>query len=263
MGSLSCPEQPPIPGYEPIRPLSINLGAVYLARHSTTSTLVALKVWRLEFAEHARDLHAPSTRLHHPNILRVIEMGEFEGNFFCALEYFELSLADRLQDGPLPGLEAARIVRAVGSALQYARDQGMAARSLSPNSILLTDESVPKLLEFCATETLGRPPNTPSLALMPPEWVSGVVNAGEASQVYRIGALMYELLTARLPFTADSAVPAVMRVLHETPEPPRKVNPRVGPDLDAVCVKCLAKAPRERYASLQDLLDQLEPFASS
>ena len=78
-----------------------------------------------------------------------------------------------------------------------------------------------------------------------------------------MGVLMYELLTARPPFTADGAVETVKRVLYEMPEPPRKVNPRVGRDLDAVCMKCLAKQPKTRYASLQDLLDHLEPFESS
>ncbi len=121
-------EQPPIPGYEPIRVLGINLGTVYLARHSSSGALVALKVWRLEFAEHARDLDAPLARLHHPNIIRVFGMGEFERYYFCALEYVERTLADRLREGPVPDVDVAQLAQAVGSALQYARDQGMSPR---------------------------------------------------------------------------------------------------------------------------------------
>lgn len=259
---VSFPAQPPIPGYEPIRPLGINLGVVYLARHSS-GVLVALKVWRLEFAGHARDLHSPEAQLHHPNIIRVLGMGEFEGNFFCALEYVERTLADRLRDGSLSGVEVARLAHGVGSALRYARDQGMVPISLSPKSILLTDDNVPKLSGFCASEAFGRPPNLPPPALMAPEWVSGADTASEASQVYCVGALMYEMLTARPPFAADSAVATLMRVLYEMPELPRKVNRRVGRGLEAICMKCLAKQPESRYASLQDLLDHLKPFEAN
>ena len=73
---------------------------------------------------------------------------------------------------------------------------------------------------------------------------------------------MYEMLTARSPFRADSMGTTLMRVLHEMPERPRETNPRVGRELDALCMKCLAKQPKARYVSLQDLLDHLGPFAS-
>ena len=116
-------------------------------------------------------------------------------------------LADRLFEGPIRDVEVARIADAVASALQYARDQGMIPLSLAPRSILLTDENVPKLSHFCASEILGNPPNLPSPALMAPECVlSGVGTASEASQVYRVGALIYEMLTARPPFVADNVL---------------------------------------------------------
>jgi serine/threonine protein kinase len=259
---VSFPEQPPIPGYEPVRPLGINLGELYLARHSHSGALVTLIVWSLEFAEHARELHAPTARLrHHPNIIRVYGIGEFERSFFCALEYHENTIADGLREGPFPDLEVARLARAIGSALQYARDQGMTAASLSPTDILLTDDHVPKLTSFCAIETFGKPPNLPWPALMPPELMSGE-DLNEAGEVHRIGALMYEMLTARPPFEAHGAIETLFRVLHETPEPPRKLNRRVGRDVDAVCMKCLEKHPTARYVSLWDLLRDLKSFES-
>jgi len=261
---MTFPEQPPIPGYEPIRPLGINLGAVYLARHATSGSLVALKVWPLRFEGHARDILEAQAALDHPNIIRVLGMGKFEGSFFCAIEYVERTLADKLRDGPLSGAEAARLIRAIVSALQYALDQGMTASSLSPKSVLLTDDDVPKLSDFCASEAFGEPPNLPSpTAFMAPEWLSGTDTGSEASHVYRVSALMYEMLTARPPFTGTNARATAMQVLHEMPEPPRKVNPRVGPDLEAVCMKSLAKEPKARYGSLQELLDHLSPFESS
>lgn len=256
------PEQPPIPGYEPIRPLGINLGVVYLARHSSSGMLVVLKVWRLEFAGHARDLHAPSARLHHPNIIRVLEMAEFEGSYFCALEYVERTLADKMRERPLPDGEVVRLAHAIGSALQYALDRGLIPLDLSPRSILLADGNVPKLSAFCASETPDKFRNMPAIARLPPEWVSANDTGGEASQVYRMGVLMYELLTATSPCAADGIVATAMRVLHEMPVPPRKVNPGVGRRLAAICMKCLAKQPAARYHSLRDLLHELASLKS-
>jgi serine/threonine-protein kinase len=260
---MSYPEQPPIPGYEPVRLLGINCGAVYLARHASTGALVALKVWPLKFVGHARDYSEAQAALDHPNIIRVLGMGEFEGEFFCAFEYVERTMADKLREGPLPGVDVARLIRAIVSALQYALDQGMTAESLAPHSVFLTDDDVPKLWWFCPSEAFGKPPNPLSPALMVPEWALGTDTGSEASHVYRVGALMYEMLTARPPFTGANALAMMVRVLQEMPEPPRRVNPSVGRALDAVCMKCLAKEPKARYASLQELLDHLEPYESS
>jgi len=125
MEGVRFPDQPPIPGYEPIRPLGKNGGVLYVARHSASGVLVALKVWPLELENHARDVHGPLAYLHHPNIIRLFEMGQFEGKFFCALEYVEQTLADTLREGPLPGYEIARIACRLGSALEHAREHGM------------------------------------------------------------------------------------------------------------------------------------------
>jgi serine/threonine protein kinase len=116
-------EQPPIPGYEPIRLLGINLGAVYLARHASSGLLVALKVWSLDHAENIRELHEPLARVNHPNITRLLEVGEFEGNYFCAMEYFEATLEERLRDGPLPEGKVTRLTHAIGLAVDYALSQ--------------------------------------------------------------------------------------------------------------------------------------------
>lgn len=262
MALEAFPEQPPIPGYEPVRLLGVNLGAVYLARHSSTGALVALKVVRREFAAHLRDLHTPLARLDHPNIIRVFGVGEFGDNFFCALEYVERTLADRLLEGPMSDVEVARLAQAVALALQYARDQGMIILHLTPKAVLLTDENVPKLLDFHPSDTLGKwPAMVPSPAFMAPEEPSGITTT---TDVYRVGALMYIMLTGKPPFAVDGGMEATWRqVVDQTPEPPRQVNPRVGRDLEVVCMKCLAKRPEARYASLQELADYLKPFAQS
>src|SRR5262249_44641876 len=112
-------------------------------------------------------------------------------------------------------------------------------------------------------EDIGQPTNLASPALRPPEWVSGTGVSSQATLAYRVGALMYEMLTGSPPFAGGNAVETIARVLHEMPEAPRNVNPKVERDLEAVCMKCLAKDPRARYVSLKDLLDRLKTLPSS
>jgi serine/threonine protein kinase len=256
--------QPAIPGYEILRTLGVNLGTVYLARHVASGTTVALAVWRLEFADHARDVYGSLARLGHPSIIRVLETGEFQGSYFYSLEYFERSLADRLREGPLPDAAAARIARHASSAVQHALKRGITPLSLSARSIGLTDEGLPKLTEFGPIGSFEMPTFLSHAAGIPPEWVSGASTdtASEASQVYRLGVLLYEMLTTKLPFAADEILATLARILREMPDCPRTVNPKVSQDLDAVCMKCLMKDPGARYASLQDLVDHLDRLES-
>jgi serine/threonine-protein kinase len=253
--------QPPIPGYEPIRPIGVNLGASYLARQAKSGVLVTLNVWPLEYAAHAEETFGHLARLHHPNILRLLEMGEFQAHFFCALEYVERTLADRLRDGPIPEVDAIRMTRAIGSAVAYALRQGMLPRGLRPTRIGLTEGGEPRLQEFCALEQFGQPQSFPVVAYMAPEWLSGTEYTGETGQVHAVGIVMYEMLTGKNPFSAESLKATVMQILHRTPESPRSVNPTVGRKINAICMKCLEKRPKDRFASLQDLLRSLEPSA--
>ena len=260
---MPLPEQLPIPGYEPVRLLGINLGTLYLARHSSSGTLVALSVFRREFAAHFRDLHAPLTRLDHRNIIRVFGIGDFEGYSYCALEYVEKTLADRLLRGPLPDVDVARLTQAIASALRYARDQGMILRTLTPKGILLNEENVPKLMDFHANDAPGksRAIARPS-AFMAPEELQGTTTP--ATDVYRVGAVMYAMLTGEPPFAEQDGMEATCRkVVEGKPKSPRQLNPRVHGDLEAICMKCLEKEPEARYRSLQELADKLKPFVES
>ena len=245
--------QPPIPGYEPIRQLGINLCTVYLARHSDSGALVALKVYRRGAAEHARDFYPRLARLDHPNILRVIGIGDFEEYFYCALEFFEKTLADRLVQGPLPPIEVLRLTRALASAVQYARGQGMLLLILTPETIVLTQDNIPQLHDFHQHDDLPTPPGFgPRTPFMAPEDSQGIPTP--ATDVYRVGAVMYAMLTGLPPFASDEAL-----LLHR-PRRPREVNPKVSRGLDEICMKCLEKRPDARYASAQHLADNLKSF---
>src|SRR5262249_27828682 len=144
---MSMAKMPSIPGFECVRLLGINLGTVFLARESSTGTLVALKVYRPELAQHFQEAHGALARLDHPNIARILASGDAEGCSFHALEYSEETLADRLQHGPLAHAEVVRISLAIASALEHARRRGMTS-ALTPGTILLGKTDVPKLTDF-------------------------------------------------------------------------------------------------------------------
>jgi serine/threonine protein kinase len=147
--SPPLPKQSPIPGYELVRILGMNLGTVYLARHTNSGALVALKVLSREHADRIREHDGPVAGLDHPNIIHVVGMGEFGDHCYLAWEYVGTTLAQRLANGPLPDEEVARLAEAVALALEYARFQGVTCSNLSPGDILFTDDNVPKLMSFC------------------------------------------------------------------------------------------------------------------
>src|SRR5262245_31245025 len=127
---------PTIPGYEPVRALGINGATIYLARRSSSGELVVLKVYGRASAERMRHHDTLLASLDHPSVLRVLELGEFEGLSYCALEYVDGNLADRLQQGPLSRSQAIRLVRAITLALQYEWYHGMIPYNITSRYIL-------------------------------------------------------------------------------------------------------------------------------
>jgi len=254
-------ELPAIPGYEPVRALGINGAIIYLARRSCSGELVVLKVYDRTSEERLRHRDSLLARLDHPNILRVFEIGDFQGRSYCALEYVDGNLADRLRQGPLSRSQATRLVPAITLALQYAWHQGMIPVNLAPNSILLDAQGVPRLSTFEAIDSVGPRLDVGFSEFMAPEEVTGTptrVTLTPATLVYRVGAVMYALLTGRPPFASDDRmVETVRQVLREAPVPPRQLNAKVDRDLETICMKCLEKRPEDRYASLQELADRV------
>jgi serine/threonine protein kinase len=266
MANSFLPEHPPIPGYEPVRILGRCTIKVYVARQLGSGQLVVLKVYRQGFPEEIRKQEVLLARFHHPNILRVYEIGEVQGWFYCALEYVEKTLADRLAKGPLRDTEGARLARAVALALQYAREHGMISLNLKPNSILLTEENVPKLFDLYSIDDVSSWPASRRIGLSeftaPEEFTEEEFRgATPATDVYRVGAVMYAMLTGQPPFArGGQLVELVQRVVEQPPVPLRRMNASVTRKLEAVCMKCLEKRPEKRYASPQDLADELGRF---
>jgi serine/threonine protein kinase len=255
-------EHPAIPGYVPVRLLGRNGAIIYLARQVSSGKLVALKVARGQFGENLRTHYAPFLHLDHPNIIRVFEIGEVKGCAYGAMEYVDgRTLADRLREGPLPVPLAVLLTRTLALTLGYVRNQRMIHLHLTPASILFTEDNVLKLFDLQVTSvveqwssqkrTVGIEP-----AFSAPEYLACESIDSGAADVYRVGAIMYAMLTGQPPFVGDIRE-IVAAVLEQPPAPPRHLNASLSKEVEAVCLKCLEKWPERRYASLPDLADAL------
>jgi WD40 repeat protein/serine/threonine protein kinase len=265
---------PQVAGYEVLSELGRGgMGVVYQARQVGLNRLVALKMIRegrhagaSEQARFRTEAEAVA-RLQHPNIVQVYEVGEEDGRPYLALEYVDGgSLADRLRGTPLPADEAARLVEVLARAVDVAHKRGVVHRDLKPANVLLTADGTPKVVDFGLAKRLdGVTPHTQTGAVlgtpdfMAPEQAEGKV-VGPAADVHALGALLYQMLTGRPPFVAESALDTLMRVRLEEPVPPAVLQPKTPRDLSTICLKCLQKEPGRRYPSALDLAEDLRRF---
>jgi hypothetical protein len=251
------------------------MGVVYKAHDRKLNRVVALKMilpGPLSTEEDVRRFHTEAEaagRLRHPNIVAVHAVGSIEGTHYYSMDFINgPSLAARVADGPLPGPVAARYLVTVARAVQHAHDQGVLHRDLKPSNILLDAEDRPHVTDFGLAKRLGgdsRQTRTGAVlgtpSYMAPEQAAGKVHElGPACDVYGLGAVLYELLTGRPPFRAETPIDTLMQVMEHQPVPPRLLNPKVPRDLETICLKCLEKEPRARYPSAAALADDLERF---
>jgi serine/threonine protein kinase len=250
---------------------------------------------RERFLQEARAV----ARLRHPHLVQVYEFGEVPAvggatsRPYLVLEYVPGgSLADLARGSPQPPREAARLVETVAGAIHYAHQQGVIHRDLKPANVLVqgaggkreeqaekvrgprsspprsltadlcakvTDFGLAKFLEGGDLTHSGDMLGTPSY--MAPEQAAGKARAvGPATDVYALGAILYELLTGRPPFLGASALETLEQVRNHDPAPPQVLQPTVPDDLAAICLKCLEKDPAQRYPSAAALADDLDRF---
>jgi hypothetical protein len=203
--------------------------------------------------------------LQHPGVVQIHEFGTHDGLPFCALEYCPGgTLAERLRGTPLPARDAARTVEQLARAVQAAHQKGIVHRDLKPGNVVLDASGQPKVSDFGLARWLeggagltqtGAVIGTPSY--MAPEQARGHKDIGPAADVYGLGAVLYECLTGRPPFRAATPYDTILQVVSDEPVAPRLLNAKVPRDLETVCLKCLEKDPRQRYASCQELADDL------
>jgi serine/threonine protein kinase len=262
--------------YELIAPIAKGgMGVVYKARQRKLNRIVAVKmILSGQFAD-ASDIERfyaeaeAAAGLSHPNIVAIHEVGEVNGQHFFSMDYIEgQSLAALVQENPLPPRRAAELVRTIAEAVQFAHDNGVIHRDLKPANVLLDRRQRPLITDFGLAKQVssqsqrtmaGSIMGTPSY--MPPEQASGKIDQiGPWSDVYALGAILYELLTGRPPFRAASPFETIRQVLQTEPLSPRLLNPGVPKDIETICLKCLQKERHRRYASAQELADELGRF---
>ncbi|MHB1425691.1 MAG: protein kinase domain-containing protein [Gemmataceae bacterium] len=271
--SHAAAELPAVPGYEVLGYLGEGgMGVVYRARHVGLDRLVALKLLRGGCSKRLARFRAEAladARLQHSHIVQIFEIGEHQGLPYLALELLEGgSLEAKIAGKPQAPRDAATLVCVLARAIQYAHSRGIVHRDLKPSNVLLTAEGTVKIADFGLAKFLqstdaqtqeGDLVGTPRY--MAPEQTSGTLEAvGPASDIYSLGVILYELLTGRAPLQAPTPVETLLMVRSQEPLPPSRVQPRLPRDLETICLKCLHKDPRRRFASAQELADDLERF---
>jgi serine/threonine-protein kinase len=215
--------------------------------------------------------------LHHPNIVPVYDAGIEDGQAYFSMRYVEgQTLARRMAGAPLRSRDAARYVALVARAVHHAHERGILHRDLKPSNILIDADDQPQVTDFGLAKRVAATADSPvaasltwsgavigTPAYMAPEQVSGQRGQpGPGSDIYSLGVILYEMLTGRPPFQGATPVDTLLLVLEQDPVRPRLLNPKVDPDLELICLKCLQKEPGFRYATAAELAADLEAYLS-
>ena len=273
---LSDPEQREFGDYELVERLGAGgMGVVYRARQKSLDREVAVKLlsagpWAsTDFVERFRREARSAARLEHPNIVAIHEIGSRdELNYFSMALVRGPNLVQLLQrDGPMPPREAARLMRTIAEALHYAHRLGVLHLDLKPGNVLIDAQGEPQVADFGlarrldtrlaidAEEVSGTP------GYMAPEQIQPQrARLSAATDIYGMGAILYELLTGQPPFLADTPRQTLELALHGSLRRPRRYRPGIPRDLEAICLTCLARDPDQRYSSAQALVDDLGRF---
>src|SRR5262245_19006442 len=239
------------------------MGVVYKARQSRLNRIVALKLILSGQLASPADVdrfrrEAESVaNLDHPNIVPIFEVGEHEGQHYFSMKYVDgPNLQSRMAELRSSPAAAARLIATVARAVDHAHRRGVIHRDLKPGNVLLDSSNEPMVVDFGlarkvegaeAVTRTGAVVGTP--AYMAPEQAAARKDLPTGVDIYSLGAILYECLTGRPPFLAETQLETLFLIMNREPERPRAIHPSIPRDLETVCLKCLEKDPAKRYAS--------------
>src|SRR5438045_2897021 len=248
-------------------------GVVFRARQKSLNRTVALKV--ISLGQWASKAHLKrfrleaeaAARLEHPSIVPIHEVGERDGSCYFSMKFVEGGQLDEVvRRTPISIRQAAQLIAKVARTVHYAHEHGILHRDIQPANILLDTKGEPQLTDFGlarlveAESTITRTRE----ALGTPSYMAPEQDAGEstklcnATDVYGLGAVLYQLLTGQPPFPGGTTYETIKLLLDTEPRQPRLLNPKIDRDLSTICLKCLEKDPQRRYPSALALAEDLE-----
>ena len=251
------------------------MGIIYRARHRFLKREVAIKVMlagmyasKKQVARFYREAQA-AAKLRHPNIVPIYDIGKRHGRHFFTMDYVEgRSLSSMVHAGDITIRGALRLVIELAEALAYAHSQKVIHRDIKPSNIIVDMDGKPHLMDFGLAKQLdsGTKFTQTGSAIGTPAYMSPEQAAGEShrldhrSDLYSLGAVLYELVTGRPPFEGENMMKVIMQVLNHDPALPRALNPKVHRDIQTVILKAMEKNPERRYQTMQEYADDLRRF---
>ncbi len=267
------------------------MGVVFKARHRDLDRTVALKMvlrghlaTRLEMERFRAEAQAVAS-LDHPGIVPIYRIGEYDGTPYFTMKLVEGGrLRDRMADYQGRPRRTAALMRELAEAVHHAHQRGILHRDLKPSNILLDPNGRPMVTDFGVarrldptetTETARKSKARPELPVsrltgtggvvgtpsyMSPEQASSARELTTATDIYSLGAILYELLTGQPPFRSDNDLQTMLLVMEQEPKPPHQIDPQVDRNLEQICLKCLAKDPSQRYSSADALAKDLRSY---
>lgn len=247
------------------------MALVYKARDLLLNRLVAVKVLRQQFTHDEdfvkrfrREAQAAAS-LSHPNIVSIYDVGQVEDTHYIVMEFIDgANLNEIIRDrAPLQADEAVRISAQICDALEHAHHNQIIHRDIKPHNILIGNNGRVKVTDFGIARAVTSSTITQtgsvigSVHYFSPEHAKGVPT-GEKSDIYSLGIVLYQMLTASLPFLGESPISVALKHLQDTFERPRKVNPHIPQSVENIILKAMRKNPQERYQSAKEMYQDLD-----